>query len=145
MYFGKIFDFRRKNVKWSAILGDHFCSDFVRIGKVSVSLIILGQSMLRLQLDPIGSNLMQSDYMKALRVIRAITIGWQFTARLKFRASHYRIQRNLAWTSLNTLSMGGLHRCFNAIGLGGTNDPSKVCMLSRKCDFRPKIAIFVDN
>ena len=63
----------------------------------------------------------------------------------KSRASHYRIQRNLAWTSLNTLSIGGLHRSFNAIGLGGTNDRFKVGMLTRKCDFRRKHVVFVEK
>ena len=63
----------------------------------------------------------------------------------KSRGSHYRIQRNLAWTSLNILPIGGLHRSSNAIGLGMATDLSKVGMLTRQFDFRPKTMIFVDN
>ena len=63
----------------------------------------------------------------------------------KSRASHYRIWRNLAWTSIIIISIREEHRSFIAIGLGGTNDRFKVGIWTRKFEFSTKITIFVAN
>ena len=73
MYFGNFFDFWQKNVKWSAVRGDHFCIDFVEFRKFRSGLYFSGPSMLCTTSAVIFAWKMSRHFRMALRVTRAVT------------------------------------------------------------------------